>query len=120
MSDQVGNHEDRFSHNEAHIKLGSTSLLNAPSALLIGMSRSLFCVQFSHEAATELLTASWENLSSGIPTRSDTKRAVQPQKMARNLKVRIEEVEMVLSMLHSSENNGADQLRAYCAGETTP
>ena len=27
---------------------------------------------------------------------------------------------MVLSVLHSSENNGVDQLRAYCAGEATP
>ena len=31
-------------------------------------------------------TALWENRSSGFPTRSDTNRAVQPQKMARGLK----------------------------------
>ena len=31
----------------------------------------------------------WENRSSGFPTRSDTNRAVQLQKMARSLKLRI-------------------------------
>ena len=46
-----------------------------------------------------------------FPTRSDTKRAVQPQNMARSLKFRIWEVEG----LHypCSENKGADQLRGY-------
>ena len=34
-------------------------------------------------------------MSSGFPTRSDTNRAVQPQKMARGLKFRIKEVEDV-------------------------
>ena len=34
-----------------------------------------------------------ENRSSGFPTRSDTNRAVQPQKMARGLKFCIYEVE---------------------------
>ena len=34
-----------------------------------------------------------ENLSSGFPTRSDTNRAVQPQKMARGLEFPILEVE---------------------------
>ena len=33
------------------------------------------------------------NLSPGLPTRSDTNRAVQPQKMARGLKFGTEEVE---------------------------
>ena len=32
--------------------------------------------------------ATWENRSSGFPTRSHTNRAVQPQKMARDLKFR--------------------------------
>ena len=41
----------------------------------------------------------------------DTKQAVQPQKMARSLKVRILEVEELYYL--SSENKGADQLRVY-------
>ena len=45
----------------------------------------------------------------GIPTRSDTNRAVQPQKMDRGLKFWIK-VEEGLYYL-SSENKGADQLR---------
>ena len=52
--------------------------------------------------------ASWENLFSGYPTRSDTKRAVQPQKMARGLKFPIKEVEGLYYAC--SENKGADQL----------
>ena len=47
-----------------------------------------------------------------FPTRSDTNRAVQPQKMARGLKFRIQ-VEEGLYYL-CSENKGADQLRGYC------
>ena len=39
--------------------------------------------------------ASLENPSSAFPTRSDTKRAVQPQKMVRGLKFRIHKVEGV-------------------------
>ena len=35
------------------------------------------------------LAATGENRSSGFPTRSDTNRPVQPQRMARSLKVRI-------------------------------
>ena len=54
--------------------------------------------------------ASQENLSSGFHTRSDTNRAVKPQKMARGLKFRIQEVEV-----DNSENKGADQLRGYRA-----
>ena len=51
------------------------------------------------------------NRSSGFPTRSDTNRAVQPQKMARGLKFRIYEEEG----LHYpySENKDADQLCGY-------
>ena len=36
-----------------------------------------------------ILAASRENLTLGFPTRSDINRAVQPQKMARDLKFRI-------------------------------
>ena len=42
---------------------------------------------------------------------SDTNRAVQPQKMARGLKFRTEEVEGRYYLC--SENKGADQLRSY-------
>ena len=49
--------------------------------------------------------------SSGFPTRSDTNRAVQPRKMARGLKFRIEEVEGLY--YPCSENKGADQLHGY-------
>ena len=49
--------------------------------------------------------------SSGFPTRSDTNRAVWPQKMTRGLKFRI----WVVEELHYpyGENKGADQLRGY-------
>ena len=49
--------------------------------------------------------------SSGFPTRSDTNRAVQPQKMARSLKFRIKVVEGLYYPY--SENKGANQLRSY-------
>ena len=51
----------------------------------------------------------------GFPTRSDTIRTVQPQKMARGLKFRILEVDGLY--YPSSENKGADQLRSYCAAD---
>ena len=51
------------------------------------------------------------NRSSGFPTRSDTNRAVQPQKIARGLKFRIKVVEGLYYPY--SENIGADQLRGY-------
>ena len=51
-------------------------------------------------------------MSSGLPTRSDTNRAVQPHKMphkmARSLYFRIQEVEGLYYLC--SENKGADQL----------
>ena len=45
----------------------------------------------------------------GFPTKSDTNRAVQPQKMVRDLKFRIYEVEGLY--YPCSENKCADQLR---------
>ena len=48
---------------------------------------------------------------SGFPTRSDTNRAVQQQKMTRDLKFRIKEVGELYYLC--SENKGADQLRGY-------
>ena len=47
----------------------------------------------------------------GVPTRSDTNRAVQLQKMARGLKFRIKKVGG--SHYLCSENKSADQLRGY-------
>ena len=55
------------------------------------------------------------NRSWGLPTRSDTNRAVQPQKMAIGLKFRIYIEEG--SLYPCSENKGADQLRSYCAAD---
>ena len=52
-----------------------------------------------------------KNRSSGFPTRSHTNRAVQPQKMARGLELRIKVVEGLF--YPCSENKGADQLRGY-------
>ena len=43
-----------------------------------------------------------------FPTRSDTNQAVQPQKMARGLKIRTLKVEGLYYL--NSENKGADQL----------
>ena len=53
--------------------------------------------------------------SSGIPTRSDTSRAVQSQKMVRGLKFWTS-VEEGLYFPYS-ENKEADQLRSYCAAD---
>ena len=46
-----------------------------------------------------------------FPTWSDTNQAVQPQKMARGLKLRISKVEGLYYLC--SKNIGADQLRGY-------
>ena len=51
----------------------------------------------------------------GVSDQSDTNWAVQPQKMARGLKFRIE-IEEGLRYRYS-ENKGADQLRSYCAAD---
>ena len=51
------------------------------------------------------------NRSWGFPTRSDTNRSVQPQKVARGLKFRMQVVEGLYYPY--SENKGADQLRGY-------
>ena len=50
-----------------------------------------------------------ESRSSGFPTRSDTKRSVQLQKAAGNLKFRIKEEEELF--YRYSESKGADHLR---------
>ena len=56
-----------------------------------------------------------ENRSSGFPTRSDTNRAVQAQKMARNFKFRIEEEKKLFYL--GCENKCADQLCSYCEAD---
>ena len=53
-----------------------------------------------------------ENRSLGFPTRFDTNRPVQSQKMVRSLKSGIEGEEKLY--YPSGENKGADQLCSYC------
>ena len=53
----------------------------------------------------------WENRSSGFPTRSDTNRAVQSQKMARSLKFVFRKQRNCTSYV--AKNKGADQLCGY-------
>ena len=47
----------------------------------------------------------------GFPTRSDTNQTVQPQKITKDLKFRIKEVEGLYYLC--SENKGADELRGH-------
>ena len=56
-----------------------------------------------------------ENLSKGFMTRSDTNQGVQPQKIARGLKVWIYEVEGLYYLC--SKNKGADQLHTRRAAD---
>ena len=86
MPDLVGNPKDRFSREAALIPSLSGPLVITP-------------------------TSSRENQSLGFPIRSDTNRAVQPQKMARCLKFQIKEVEGLY--YPCSENKGADQICGY-------
>ena len=51
----------------------------------------------------------------GFPTRSDTNRVAQPQKIARGLKFRIKKVEGLYYLC--GENKGAGQLRSYCEAD---
>ena len=50
-----------------------------------------------------------------VPTRSDTNRAVQSQKMVRGWKLWIYKVEELY--YPCSENKGGDQLRGYCVAD---
>ena len=50
-----------------------------------------------------------------VPTRSNTNRAVQSQKMVRGLKLWILKVEELYYLC--SEKKGADQLRSYCEAD---
>ena len=74
MSDLVGNHEDRFSRDNTQL---ATALRNE------------FIFDFMRLQKEADFSRIRENLSSGLPTRSDTNQAVQPQRMARGLKFRI-------------------------------
>ena len=58
---------------------------------------------------TIILAATQENLFSGFPPRSDTKRAVRQQKIDRGLKFWIKEEDGLYYLC--SENKVADQLR---------
>ena len=59
--------------------------------------------------------ATRENLFSRFPTRSDTNRPVQLQKMARSLKFWLQAEEELY--YPSSENKGADQLCSECTAD---
>ena len=59
-----------------------------------------------------------ENLSMKFPTKSNTDRAVQPQKMARGLKFWIYKIEGLYNLC--SETKDADQLRIYHAADLSP
>ena len=61
------------------------------------------------------MSQSYENLSSGSPTRSDTNRPVQQYKTASGLKFRIQEVKGLYYLY--SKTKGADQLHSYCAAD---
>ena len=52
---------------------------------------------------------------SGFPTRSDTNRVAQQQKIARGLKFRILKAEGLYYLC--GENKGARELRSYCAAD---
>ena len=56
--------------------------------------------------------ATSDNLSLGFPTRFNTSRTEQPQKMARGLEYWIYKVEGLYYL--RCENKGADQLRDHC------
>ena len=57
-------------------------------------------------------------MSLGFLTRSDTNRAVQPQRMARGLKFQIYVVDGLYFLC--SENKGADQLCGYAQDNLAP
>ena len=67
--------------------------------------------RYDQKYATTINEPRSEKTGLGFSTRFDTNRAVQPQKIARDLKFRILEVEG--SYYQCSENKGADQLRGY-------
>ena len=84
---------------------GNISSTSLPDGELLKQSQIL-CKKFNFKRAL-----SQENLSSGFPTRLDTIQAVQPQKMATDLKFRISEVGGLYYLC--SENKGTDQLCGY-------
>ena len=84
---------------------------NAPTHPTSGSIWQLFYRSSWGRKYTTIIWASlWENRSSGFPTRSDTNRAVQPHKIARDFKFRIQKVEGMYYLC--SENKGADQWSA--------
>ena len=58
-----------------------------------------------------------ENLFLGFSTRSDTNQAVQPQAIARDLKLRIKKVEGWYKYYLCRKNKGTDQLCGYHAAD---
>ena len=103
-----------------HIVLsGSALFAKAYQSDIIGKliihARGLKCHPGHPGHFTVIWATTSENRSSGIPTRSDTSRAGQSLKIARDLKFRIWEVEGWY--YPRSENKDADQLRGYCEAD---
>ena len=75
----------------------------------------LFCLYTSTQTYMYNLSMWVSKPTIWVPTRSNTNRAVQSQKMVRGLKFWIKKVEK----LHYpySENKGADQLYSYCEAD---
>ena len=83
MWDLVGNPEDRFSHNEAHIFDGKNTIQAANQIFVTVPVEKYFCCLLYHNTfvMTRLNFMSLvvrENRSSGFPASSVTNPAVQP------------------------------------------
>ena len=99
------------SHNNAH----SATVLPGESSFSSGLGK--FAGTYRVQRKPTCIYTTWwvllsrimKNLPSGFPTRSDTDRAVGPQKMARSLKFRKQEGLDYLC----NEIKGADQLHGY-------
>ena len=66
---------------------------------------------------TIIRDASHEKLSSGFQTRSNTNRAVPPQKITRSLKFQIKKIEGLYMYYLCSKDKGTDQLHSYPAAD---
>ena len=82
MSDLFGNPEDRFSHNEAQLKI---AFVSEQTGLCLTWSGNIED-RFPHD---EMCSNARNPVSTGFPTRSNTNQSAQAQKMARGLEFRI-------------------------------
>ena len=95
MSDEVGNPEDRFSHNEVQLLEGLSWFhgiltLPQPSAVI-------------QNIWLHILASLRENLSSGFQTRFDTNLEVQQQKMARDCTIYVAKTKVLISCVVTSK-----------------